>query len=61
MFGFDDRQLKVLAELVEKLTPDELAIFEKKADLRLKSYERVSWLINENTHPAFRFGNVEKH
>jgi len=58
MYGFTDEQLITIAETVRNNTKEELEAIELKADLRIESYNRIDSLINEHTHPSFRFGNV---
>jgi len=58
MYEFTDEQLIKIADAIRNSTDEQFAKFEKRLDARIASYRRIEKLINEQTHPSFRFGNV---
>jgi len=58
MYEFTDEQLIKIADAIRNSTDEQFAKFEKRLDARITSYRRIEKLINEQTHPSFRFGNV---
>ena len=56
--GFTDIQLKKIAYFVETHSDEEIEIFLANLDKRIEAFLRVQHLINEHTHPKFRFGNA---
>jgi len=58
MYEFTEEQLIKIAYAIRNSTDEQFARFERKLDARIASYQRIEKLINEQTHPSFRFGNV---